>query len=575
MKYNLTSFNLAVSYYKKELIKIKSKNIFIYGIVNQEAFLSIAPLSRACHELDMDMHVSFVDRKISYPLFDIWEACEANNKSLRKFISLAEKKTGPGFNDIFERPDIIIKSDHDGFTGTINLKYSSGWFVKYKWNLLVKTAKLIIKESFAPTKKDIFTVNFELIPKSLDEPMEDYLDSYAIAQSVILQAQKRYSLLRITSSTSRKSMLDKPERISELNTTMLGCEQSKFSHELVFKAFKKLSKELNLSRITPSSAVFGIRGKGYSGKHIFGQKIGYPIPNGKSRWDSPGGFLYKFAWYPQSQYDTRKPKSRTAFTSTVPIDVFIDSVLIDINKMRARNKKIKSIMDKSEKIYVRSNIKYGCNFEVNLIKEDGTRRKVNASDSDARHLIHPEYGKEKKYFGMMANIPGGEAFTTPDYFSGRIVGDVVISLDKSYRLSSSNPLIIDVKKNRYKIISGEKKIIRNLNEKREESWKRINEQEKNKSIPKDIIELKKKNFNGIGEFAINTNPKARLCDYLIVNEKIANMIHVALGSGFEADRATEYHIDMVIDAPRQKLDIYGIDKTGTMLYLLKNGKFVV
>ncbi len=85
----------------------------------------------------------------------------------------------------------------------------------------------------------------------------------------------------------------------------------------------------------------------------------------------------------------------------------------------------------------------------------------------------------------------------------------------------------------------------------------------------------KKNFRKIGEFAINTNPKAKLCDYLIVNEKIARMIHIALGMGFDSDRATVYHWDIVIDSPKQKLDIYGIDKKKNIHWVIKKGKFAV
>ena len=92
---------------------------------------------------------------------------------------------------------------------------------------------------------------------------------------------------------------------------------------------------------------------------------------------------------------------------------------------------------------------------------------------------------------------------------------------------------------------------------------------------KDIIKIYKDNFWNIGEFALNTNPKAKLCDYLIVNEKIAGMIHVALGLGFEPDRKTMYHWDIVVNAPKQKLDIYGVDKNKKIHRVLKNGEFVV
>jgi len=85
----------------------------------------------------------------------------------------------------------------------------------------------------------------------------------------------------------------------------------------------------------------------------------------------------------------------------------------------------------------------------------------------------------------------------------------------------------------------------------------------------------RENYRRVGEFAINTNPKAKLGNYLIENEKIAKMIHIALGSGFEPDRQTVYHWDFVVNAPRQKLDIYGLDRKGKKHWIIKKGKFAL
>ena len=175
----------------------------------------------------------------------------------------------------------------------------------------------------------------------------------------------------------------------------------------------------------------------------------------------------------------------------------------------------------------------------------------------------------------MANIPGGEAFTTPKYVEGQFIGDVVISLDQSYKLRAKDPFVINCHGNRYKVIREPKIIGKKFREKKDQAWKKILEQEKSKSMPLEIIKIQKDNFSNIGEFAINTNPNAQLCDYLIVNEKIANMIHIALGSGFEPDRATGYHTDIVIDAPRQKLNIYGVEANGARHWIHKDGKFVI
>jgi leucyl aminopeptidase (aminopeptidase T) len=85
----------------------------------------------------------------------------------------------------------------------------------------------------------------------------------------------------------------------------------------------------------------------------------------------------------------------------------------------------------------------------------------------------------------------------------------------------------------------------------------------------------RKCFNYIGEFAVNLNPKAKLCDYLIVNEKIAKMMHVAMGMGFEPDRKTLYHWDMVINSPKQKMDVYGVDSKHKVHWIIKKGNFKV
>ncbi|MBD3203889.1 hypothetical protein GF327_06320 [Candidatus Woesearchaeota archaeon] len=591
MKYNTTEFNKAVKYYKKKLDKISFENLYVYGLFNEDAFLSIAPLSRAVHELGKDMNVVFKDKKEENVLFDVWETYDdliknvVNDKTnaLQEFLKIVDKKTKSRFSYYLKRPELILTPETDGFEGSISLDYSKDWFAPYKWEKLEKTAKLIIKNVLALKKKERVGISFVLVKQDSfsDNPLEDVLDSYQIALSVIKNVLYKYKLLTIFSQTNRESMLEFPERVSELSAALLGCELSKNIDEPVFKAYKKLSGLLNLKRIKPNNAIFGIRGKGYPGRHIFGESIGYPTPNKKSRWNSPAGMMYKFSWYPQSHEDFRKPKSRIGFTSTVPIDIFINSVLIDYHEMRKRNKQIIDIMQASDKIIVKSNIENGCDFEVGLVKKDGTKREVKGSDSDARFLEAPIYKKQGKSFGMMANIPGGEAFTTPEYLKGKIVGDVVIQLDNSYRLFYEEPLVINAKKNSYEILSGPRKIVDKLREKKQESWQKIIEQEENKSVPEKIINLKKKNFNNIGEFAVNTNPKAKLCNYLIVNEKIANMIHIALGSGFEPDKATEYHIDIVIDSPRQKLDIYGIDiskdesSPGKQRWIIKDGKFVV
>jgi len=583
MKYNISAFNSAVLYYQKLLKNYKKKTILVLADINNDsAFYSIAPLSRAIHNLNSDVHVMFYNKHTNMysVLNDVWEAYSDMKKgvkdsrtiALKDFITLVDKKAKGKFEKIFSPPDIIFSAGKSSFTAhKLVMDFKQDWFKKYKWNLLLKTAKVIWKQVYNLKPNEKVGFGFELIPKQKDMqlPLEDYLDSYPITRAMlkaIPNIQKSKG-----AATSRFSQLELGERIGELKATLIGCELSKDIDEPVFKLYKKVSYILKLNRIKFNDAVFAIHAKGGHGKHIFGDFFGYPTPNKESRWSSPGGILYQFDWYPQTKHDSRDPKTRIGFTETLPIDIFIQTCNIDWMAMQRRNNKIIKIENKSDKIVVKSK---QSNFEVFLTGKNG-RRHVKGSDVDTRYKFNREYYKRTGIkAGTMANLPGGEAFVTPEYIKGRFYGDVVISIDQSYLLNPKKPLIVECNKKGYKIVKGPKNIIDKIKEKKKEAWKRLLEQEKHKSVPKQIIELRKKNFENIGEFAINTHPTAKLCNYLIVNEKIANMIHIALGAGFDRDRSTDYHYDIVINAKEQKMDIYGV-KGKKKFYILKNGTFVI
>ena len=587
MKYDGKAFNSAVDEYKSILEKAKNSSfLVIFDAKNKDAFFSVAPLSRALHELNNEVNAAGISSKPESleALKDVWEIYkelkggESNEKTtaLKEFIQEVEKKTNGDFEKIFERPDYIIEAKESGFEGSFTLPFRNGWFKEYKAKEMGETCRKIWKDVYNLKDNENVSIGFVLVQKDemLGHPLEDYLDSYAICWNMFIHCNGKATM---GSYTHKSSMREKGDRISELRTTLSGCELCKDIDEEIFKKYRKLSKLLNLQRIKPIDASFFISGKGYPGKHLFGESIGYPTKNKKTRWQSPGQMIYKLDFYPQTAMEERDPLARVGFTDTLPLDIFIETCNIDWKEMRERNYKIKQIADKCDIIKVIGEEINGLktDFEVGLVKPDKTHRWVRTSDTDVREKINSEYLKKTGIkAGTMANLPGGEAFTTPEYLKGIFVGDVVISIDQSYLLSGKNPLVIEADKGSYKILSGPKDIIDKFNEKKKEAWEMIISQEKNKSAPKELIELRKNNFSRIGEFAINTNPKAKLCDYLIVNEKIARMIHIALGSGFEPDRATDYHTDIVINSPRQKLDIYGIDKDGNEHWIIKKGEFV-
>ena len=589
MKYNERAFFSAVEDYNKHLNKIKGKNfLIIFDITDKTAFYSIAPLSRALHDLGNDVNCMGIDKKSQAleAIKDIWKTLDEhengvtneNTTILMDFINEVDKKANGDFQKIFANPEYILEAGNNNFSGTINLPFHTEWLKEYRMKELMQTAEILWRDVYALKKGERVGIGFTLIPtqKLLGHPLEDYLDSYSIIWAMTQTAMKIAKPV-MNSYTFRISMLEKGERIAELRATLLGSELDKNIDEVVFKKYKKLSELLNLGRIKPIDLSFSISGKGYPGKHLFGEVIGYPSPNKKTRWQTPAQMIYKLDFYPQTKYEEREPLARVAFTETIPIDIFIETNLVDWSDIRARNQKIKDIMDKCEIINVEGKLKekYVAKLEVGLVKEDGARRWVRRSDTDVREKINKDYFKMTGIkAGCMGNIPGGEAFTTPEYMRGIFVGDVVVHVDQSYHLDEKNPLVVECSGDSYEIIDGPKEIIEKINKRKQEAMKLLLEAEKNKSLPQEIIDLKKRNFERIGEFAINTNPKARLCEYLIVNEKIARMMHIALGSGFEPDRSTEYHMDIVFNAPRQKLDVYGTDKHGDKHWILRDGEFV-
>ncbi|MBI2656835.1 hypothetical protein HYX03_03790 [Candidatus Woesearchaeota archaeon] len=588
MKYNENMFNSAVEEYKKHLKNIRGKDfLIIFDIKNKDAFFSIAPLSRALHDLKNDAACTGINSKSEGldALKDVWKVFEdfetgINNEktsALRDFIDEVDKKARGEFRKLFKKPDFVIEAKEKRFSGSLELPFNAEWFKDYRMKELMQTAKILWRDVYALKKGESVGIGFSLIPAPnlMGHPLEDYLDSYSIIWAMTQTARKIAEPV-MNAYTFRASMLGKSERISDLRATLLGCELDKEIDEEPFIKYKKLSKLLRIDRIKPIDLSFSISPKGYPGKHLFGEVIGYPSLNKKTRWQTPGQMIYKLDFYPQTKYETRDPVARVAFTETIPIDIFIETNLVDWTDIRLRNQKIKDIMDKCDVIYVEGKLKerYATKLEVGLVKPDGTRRWVRRSDTDVREKINKTYLEMTGIkAGCMGNIPGGEAFTTPEYIKGIFVGDVVVHVDQSYPLDEKNPLVVECYGDSYKIINGPKNIMDKIKERKNDAMKLLLEAEKNKSLPTEIIDLKKKNFERIGEFAINTNPKAKLCEYLIVNEKIARMMHIALGSGFEPDRSTEYHMDIVFNAPRQKLDVYGVDKQGYKHWILKNGEF--
>lgn len=593
MKYSLKTFNKEVEEYSKILKgKVEDKVVFVViDLKFKKAFYSLAPLSRAVHNLSGEMHaiVKEGESENLNILRRVWRVYNERKKKLKTlkvdalngFMRSVVKRTkNESFEEIFKEPEIVLIAKKEGFCGTLKLKYRYGWHRRYKWKELIETARVLWKEGYDLKKTDRVSVGFVLIPseKHTELPLEDYLDSYSITMAMVMAAKKFRAEISLGTSTDKFSVLAKPVRTVDLMAMLRGCELDKGVDEGVFKKFKEFSELLNIDKIKNATAGFGIHAKGYHGKHFFGEEIGYPTLDKKTRWSCPGQMMLKDRYAPQSQFESRDPIMRYAVTETLPIDIFTETCNVNYEKLRGRSSKIKKILDKCDLVRVIGEQVDGhkTDFTVHLLKKDG-RREFTAQDSDVRTIVDQEhFRKTGKKCGAYANFPSGEAFVTPEKVSGVVVGDVVINIDRSYRIPEKSPIVVEIDEEKgYSILKAPNKLLNIMRKEWKETKEKIRNFERKGSLPKEIIKMYKRNFKKIGEFAVNTNPKAKLCDYLIVNEKIANMIHIALGSGFENDRASVYHWDIVINSPKQKLDIYGVDKKKKIYWVIKKGKFVV
>lgn len=587
-KHNTALFESVVKNYIKELKGAKG-NAFVYGKnITRDALFSIAPLSRAIHELGLDLHV-----RINYKGSDenleiikkIWNAYECKDskegKTLHEFVALVEKKkNGNGFSRNFVRPTLMIEIKEKGFlvNNSKMLPYGAKWVRSYNEKKIDETCKKIISECYALKSKESFSIGFVLVPakRNIKLPLEDHLDSFVIACHMAKTAAPKCKRVVLSASTERRSKLDMPEPVSDLFATIGACEYEKSIKEKPFEIFERLSYIIGIKKWQYNDASFAIVGGGYHGKHIFGLAIGYPSPDKKTRWSSPGQMFLKPAWHDQSKIDKRQPKTRHQITETIPIEEFIQTCDVDYKKMRQRNIKIKKIIESSDKLIVESSLPGENTNLVVELKQGRKRCEVQRSDSDTRSKIDKEaLNKSGVLAGMYDNIPGGEVFLTPKKIFGSAVGDVVINIDRSYVLNNKDPLVVNFSGKKWSLVRAPKEINKRIEKEFADSRKLIKMYEKSRSLPSKIISAYKKNFFGIGEFAINTNPAAKLSRYLIVNEKLANMIHIALGSGFEPGTQTVYHWDFVIDVPRQKISIKAIGKKNREIYIIKDGSFVI
>src|SRR3989338_133332 len=134
MKYNEKSFNSAVEGYKKLVKSPKGKDFFIiFDLKNKNAFYSLAPLSRALHDLGADLSCIGINKTSESleAIKEVWKTSEELEKgiknektnALKVFIEEVDKKAKGEFRKLFKKPDVILEAlATPGFYGHNNFE---------------------------------------------------------------------------------------------------------------------------------------------------------------------------------------------------------------------------------------------------------------------------------------------------------------------------------------------------------------------------------------------------------------------------------------------------------------------
>ena len=548
--------------------ELKGKRILLMLDLGDEGgFFSSFPLMEGLRRSGAECYMitSSKGSKVIRMLKSIWEILDGEDEASRRFLSMvndAFAKKGEGsFARFVSKPDVVLQHRHREYYGNgvkIDVGEAEEWIDGLDKGGIEGACKRMLKEGLNMREDEDFIQLIPTPPIKPRLPKEDYLASY-IEAYVLQNTAKSASNEVTTISLNFKPDPNLPIDLHlESMVVFWALEHEKNIEEPIFKAYSELSSEKGLSEVcVPPTVWFGFIGEGYMGKDMFGEVIGYPTPNGKARWQSGFRLIRKHSWYPQSKEDGRDPLLRFAITETIPVETFCRTIDVEYGLLRDRAIKIRDIINGAEEIVVDGRGVDGARTMMTV--EIGDRiAKVDDGIVDM---------KAETNFG---NFPAGEVFITPEAVHGVFVADEVIAIDRSYLLES--PLIIKLKGNEYEVVDGPRAVLNVIERERRKAWERIEAWEA-KGLPKDFVELNKKNFMNIGEFALGLNPNAKVSQYLIEAEKIDRTVHIALGSGYDPDRPTTYHWDSVAGW-NQRLSVTAI-KDGKEVFVLKDGSWKI
>jgi len=245
--------------------------------------------------------------------------------------------------------------------------------------------------------------------------------------------------------------------------------------------------------------------------------------------------------YHRFNYLKESKRFRAAWTPTITEEIYLECVDVDYQEMHKYCKEIKERLEESEKIRVASRNGTDITFSVEgrkFILDDG---------------LFNEPGKG-------GNWPAGEVAVAPcvDTASGTLVFDGSLDVLGETLLVKEEPVKVEIKDGYVARISGHEAARRLEND-----IDRAMQKARENGRHREYIEASKL----LGEFGIGTNKKAKIHGNMLVDEKVKETCHFAIGSNLPigGKKGAMNHFDGLVLAPTIMYDNNVLMKDGKLL----------
>ncbi len=252
-------------------------------------------------------------------------------------------------------------------------------------------------------------------------------------------------------------------------------------------------------------------------------------------------------------------KVNVAFSSPLPINVFIKSNTVDLAKLVEYNESVYNKLINCEKMGIESS--------PLVMEGKGVFTSLTAEVEGKNIFTDNGYFTEEN---RRINIPPGEVFFTPTNLNGTLIVDGLIEISKYFFLEhplllkiSGRELVVDDMKGKGEIFENFKKYLSEIEEKLEKFRLRV---------PGPQFRTLRSNLFKFGEVGVGTNPSALIGAWPVQIEKRLGTLHFGLGSGWTEETRTIHRKKMVIGV-KSKLTVF-TEKNSKKEFILRGGKFL-